>query len=118
MLKGKRFAKKTKRGSVIQVNREHYLRDDIWCGVKECTACKHAKVSSMRFLKKGKKKAVFFFRYLPAVFVYMFYDDNTCVRILNHQCVCNYLRLRKSTRNCEPKISPQIVSTYFARDHY
>ena len=44
MLRGKRFAKKTKRGAVIHVNREHYLRDDIWCGVAECTSCKNDRV--------------------------------------------------------------------------
>ena len=35
----KTFMKKTKKGSVIQVVREHYLRDDVWCGVQGCTAC-------------------------------------------------------------------------------
>ena len=39
MLTSKTFVKKTKKGSVIQVVREHYLRDDVWCGVQGCTAC-------------------------------------------------------------------------------
>ena len=35
----KTLVKKTKKGSVIQVVREHYLKDDVWCGVQGCTAC-------------------------------------------------------------------------------
>lgn len=39
MLTSKTFLKKTKKGSVIQVVREHYLRDDVWCGIQGCTSC-------------------------------------------------------------------------------
>lgn len=31
--KGKRYARKTKQGGVVTVNREHYVRDDIWSGL-------------------------------------------------------------------------------------
>lgn len=41
MLASKTFVKKTKRGNVLKIVREHYLRDDIWCGSKWCTKCKH-----------------------------------------------------------------------------
>ena len=41
MLKSKSFVKKTKKGAVLKVVREHYLRDDVWCGVKGCKKCKH-----------------------------------------------------------------------------
>ena len=41
MLKSKSFVKKTRRGAVVRVVREHYLRDDVWCGVKGCEKCKH-----------------------------------------------------------------------------
>lgn len=41
MLRSKSFVKKTKKGAVLKVVREHYLRDDVWCGVKGCTKCKH-----------------------------------------------------------------------------
>ncbi|XP_037568995.1 exosome complex exonuclease RRP44-like [Dermacentor silvarum] len=41
MLTSKTFVKKTKKGNVLKVVREHYLRDDIWCGSKLCTKCKH-----------------------------------------------------------------------------
>lgn len=39
MLKGKTFAKKTKKGGVVVVSQEHYLRDDIWCGIRGCALC-------------------------------------------------------------------------------
>ena len=28
-------------GIILQVVREHYLRDDIWCGSNICTTCAH-----------------------------------------------------------------------------
>ena len=34
MLKSKTFVKKTRKGGVTKIVREHYLRDDVWCGVK------------------------------------------------------------------------------------
>ena len=40
MLASKTFVKKTKKGAVVKVVREHYLRDDVWCGVIGCTLCK------------------------------------------------------------------------------
>ena len=40
MLASKTFVKKTKKGAVVKVVREHYLRDDVWCGVKGCGVCK------------------------------------------------------------------------------
>lgn len=39
MLKSKVFNKRTRRGGVLKVVREHYLRDDIWCGTGNCTQC-------------------------------------------------------------------------------
>ncbi|PIK49709.1 hypothetical protein BSL78_13385, partial [Apostichopus japonicus] len=39
MLKSKSFVKKTRKGSIIKVVREHYLRDDIWCGSQACSQC-------------------------------------------------------------------------------
>ncbi|XP_042385217.1 exosome complex exonuclease RRP44 homolog A-like [Zingiber officinale] len=39
MLQSKSFAKKTKQGRVIKVVREHYLRDDIYCGATFCKVC-------------------------------------------------------------------------------
>jgi len=39
MLAQKTFIKKTRRGNIIKVVREHYLRDDIWCGSPLCQIC-------------------------------------------------------------------------------
>jgi len=35
----RKFFKKTARGKVIKVLRERYLRDDVACGIQDCTAC-------------------------------------------------------------------------------
>ncbi|XAR73670.1 Exoribonuclease II [Bertholletia excelsa] len=39
MLQTKSFVRKTKRGRIVKVVREHYLRDDIYCGVPSCKVC-------------------------------------------------------------------------------
>ncbi|XP_052872817.1 exosome complex exonuclease RRP44 [Anopheles cruzii] len=39
MLTNKVFMKKTKRGNILKIVREHYLRDDIWCGSGACQKC-------------------------------------------------------------------------------
>lgn len=39
MLTVKVYHRKTKRGNVLKVVREHYLRDDIPCGITECRCC-------------------------------------------------------------------------------
>lgn len=39
MLTTKTFLKKTKRGNILKIVREHYLRDDIWCGSVLCKTC-------------------------------------------------------------------------------
>jgi exosome complex exonuclease DIS3/RRP44 len=39
MLQSKSFVRKTKQGKVVKVVREHYLRDDIYCGASFCKVC-------------------------------------------------------------------------------
>lgn len=39
MLKNRTFVKKTRKGGVVKVVQEHYLRDDVWCGVIGCPSC-------------------------------------------------------------------------------
>ena len=46
MLTTQTFLKKTRRGNVIKVVREHYLRDDIYCGSSACSDCKHTLLQS------------------------------------------------------------------------
>jgi len=40
MLASKTFVKKTEKGAVVKVVREHYLHDDVWCGVRGCGMCR------------------------------------------------------------------------------
>ncbi|KAF7994097.1 hypothetical protein HCN44_011366 [Aphidius gifuensis] len=42
MLKTKLFYRKTKSGNVFKTVRDHYLRDDIWCGSSACESCRHS----------------------------------------------------------------------------
>ncbi|KAJ6635843.1 Exosome complex exonuclease RRP44 [Pseudolycoriella hygida] len=41
MLTNKIFLRKTKRGNILKIVREHYLRDDIYCGSEFCNDCDH-----------------------------------------------------------------------------
>lgn len=47
MLKSKVFLKKTKRGGVLKIVREHYLRDDLVCGFPQCEKCDQKESESM-----------------------------------------------------------------------
>ena len=35
----KSFYKKTKRGRILKINQERYLRNDINCGLEKCPLC-------------------------------------------------------------------------------
>ena len=48
MLASKTFVKKTKKGAVVKVVREHYLRDDVYCGVIGCSLCKQQQAALER----------------------------------------------------------------------
>ena len=39
MLRSKSFVKRTRKGNVVKVVKEHYLRDDIPCSSQACTIC-------------------------------------------------------------------------------
>ena len=39
MIKSKTFLKKTRKGKVLKIVREHYLRDDLSCGSEACQEC-------------------------------------------------------------------------------
>ena len=47
MLTSKTFVKKTKKGNVLKVIREHYLRDDVGCGVTDCSLCRKMNTESV-----------------------------------------------------------------------
>lgn len=44
MSTSKFFHRKTKRGKIIKVVREHYLRDDLHCGKENCSKCESIKI--------------------------------------------------------------------------
>jgi exosome complex exonuclease DIS3/RRP44 len=39
MLQSKSFVRKTKRGAIVKIVKEHYLRDDLYCGIPGCSSC-------------------------------------------------------------------------------
>eukprot|EP01135_Chromosphaera_perkinsii_P003219 Nk52_evm26s238 gene=Nk52_evmTU26s238 len=39
MFKSKTFVKKTRKGGIVKVVREHYLRNDVYCGSEVCEKC-------------------------------------------------------------------------------
>ncbi|KAJ7806157.1 hypothetical protein B0H14DRAFT_2876773 [Mycena olivaceomarginata] len=45
----RKFFKKTARGKVIKVLRERYLRDDVGCGIQNCSACDNSTADSLPF---------------------------------------------------------------------
>jgi exosome complex exonuclease DIS3/RRP44 len=45
----RKFFKKTARGKVIKVLRERYLRDDVGCGIQNCTACDNSMADTLPF---------------------------------------------------------------------
>ena len=63
MLHNKVSVRKTKSGKVFKVVREHYLRDDIWCGVVKCTVCSSS-ISSPPILHLNDDSPVQFFSIL------------------------------------------------------
>ncbi|XP_071174781.1 exosome complex exonuclease RRP44-like isoform X2 [Mytilus edulis] len=56
MLTTKTFIKKTKKGSIIKIVREHYLRDDITCGCQSCTICDKNDVKPLESKPVNKSK--------------------------------------------------------------
>ncbi len=47
--------KKTKKGKVLKVVNEHYLRDDIWCGSQLCTVCKPTDSKELKLTSDAKQ---------------------------------------------------------------
>ena len=39
MLLTKTFAKKNRQGAIKKAVREHYFREDVWCGCQSCNQC-------------------------------------------------------------------------------
>ena len=89
MLTSKTFVKKTKKGNVLKVVREHYLRDDVHCGVTICSIC-HSSSSDLYILEatphSQSTKCLFPHYILP--------DTNVClhqVDILEDPAITNVI---------------------------
>uniref|UniRef100_A0A915JGH6 Protein DIS3 homolog n=1 Tax=Romanomermis culicivorax TaxID=13658 RepID=A0A915JGH6_ROMCU len=54
MIRNKIFHKKTRRGNIVKIIQEHYLRDDIYCGLSICKFCTTAS-SRQRTLSSGQE---------------------------------------------------------------
>ncbi|OMJ22030.1 Exosome complex exonuclease RRP44 [Smittium culicis] len=56
MLKSKSFVKKTRKGNVVRVVKEHYLRDDIHCGFRDCNSntCSLSKKRILMLPEEGR----------------------------------------------------------------
>jgi exosome complex exonuclease DIS3/RRP44 len=46
MLRSKAHVHRNKKGNVVKVVNEHYLRDDIWCSSQICQICTHTTAGS------------------------------------------------------------------------
>ena len=64
MLKSKVFVKKTRKGGIMKVVREHYLRDDVWCGASHCTNCAQADESLLESTPLSSSKLCSYPHYL------------------------------------------------------
>ena len=56
MLRSKTFLRKTRRGRIVKIVREHYLRDDIWCGFPSCESCQQENVEENIMLQNEPKR--------------------------------------------------------------
>lgn len=54
MLRSKAFVKRTRKGNVVKVVKEHYLRDDITCSSAACNACEQ---QSLPILSANPRKS-------------------------------------------------------------
>ena len=64
MLKSKTFVKKTRKGGVLKIVREHYLRDDVWCGISDCTTCGDQRTAVLASLPENNSKLCLFPHFL------------------------------------------------------
>jgi exosome complex exonuclease DIS3/RRP44 len=56
MLRSKSFVKRTRKGNVVKVVKEHYLRDDIPCSSEICKVCSKISAPVLSSTPKGTSK--------------------------------------------------------------
>ncbi|XP_033213387.1 exosome complex exonuclease RRP44 isoform X2 [Belonocnema kinseyi] len=90
MLATKTFFRKTKGGNIYKVVREHYLRDDVWCGSEACTLCK-SRNAVLDETSPGAKSSLF-----PEPH-YLLLDTNIVldqINVLEEDTLCNVIILQ------------------------
>ncbi|CAG5093776.1 Similar to RRP44A: Exosome complex exonuclease RRP44 homolog A (Arabidopsis thaliana) [Cotesia congregata] len=92
MLATKTFFRKTKSGNIFKIVRDHYLRDDIWCGSEACESCKPRKKDLVLEEKNpGTKSSLISDPY------YLLLDTNIVldqINILEEDLLCNVIILQ------------------------
>ncbi|KAG8039028.1 hypothetical protein G9C98_003335 [Cotesia typhae] len=92
MLATKTFFRKTKSGNIFKIVRDHYLRDDIWCGSEACELCKPRKKDLvLEEENPGTKSSLISGPY------YLLLDTNIVldqINILEEDLLCNVIILQ------------------------
>lgn len=122
----KSFFKRTRRGSIVKIVREHYLRKDIYCGVQTCSNCrdqpKEILISSSP--RRGISKIVeskhvvipdapVFFNQMDAL-----EDDAFCNDIIILQTIRNEIRSRNLSLFSRIKNFPRHRHFYMFMNEY
>ncbi|XP_034936260.1 exosome complex exonuclease RRP44 [Chelonus insularis] len=89
MLVTKSFFRKTRTGNIHKIVRDHYLRDDIWCGSEACRKCKHkSRDIILETENPGTKSSLISHPY------YLLLDTNAVldqINILEEELLCNVI---------------------------
>lgn len=84
------FMRKTKRGSIIKIVREHYLRDDLVCGSELCKYCHQCKTDITLSRNSEIKSSLFPYPH------YLVLDTNIIldqIDVLEEEVLCNVILL-------------------------
>jgi len=119
MRRNKAFVHKTRKGNVLKTVKEHYLRDDIWCGSALCTECKmtpeqrklvaHSPLAAGAMAKAGKISADQQSSYVQ----YLIVDTNVVLHqmdVLQDKSFENIILLQTGNRKSAIQIAHRTVA--------
>ncbi|XP_077350506.1 exosome complex exonuclease RRP44 [Festucalex cinctus] len=101
MLKSKTFVKKTRTGRVMKIVREHYLRDDIWCGSEACDQCRQESTVLQREACIESNLCSFSHYIIPDTNVVLHQID-----VLEDQVICNVVILQTVLQEVRHRSAP------------
>ncbi|KAM9808765.1 exosome complex exonuclease RRP44 [Syngnathus typhle] len=101
MLKSKTFVKKTRAGRVMKIVREHYLRDDIWCGSEACDQCRQDSTVLQREACIESNLCTFSHYLIPDTNVVLHQID-----ILEDPVICNVVILQTVLQEVRHRSAP------------